>query len=647
MLTNQIKTLSVQQVLDGTDLYKIPIYQRNYAWGDKEITQLIQDIVDYITGDKTKHHYYIGSLVVYVRNEGKPTEFYETIDGQQRLTTLSILVAVIKNIYHNEVNLEWYKNINLEYFSRKKSSQSLQSVFNNEISSNQLVWNDEITDAYQLIIKRLKTVLEENNNISIERFSQYLLSNVTIIRVKVPEDTDLNHYFEIMNNRGEQLEKHEVLKSTLLEILNNIDEEGEREEASKAFHIIWEACSNMEKYVQYGFSVKERDKIFGREKWSDFTIRNFQELTKILDFEEGTKSEFDIDEIITSNHIFKPKEESEDSPERFNSIINFQNFLLQVLRVQEKANIPLDDKRLISIFENILKYKTTSEKIEFVENFGYNLLKMKFLFDKYIIKREFSGTDDNWSLKTLKWYASNTKKFSVSYVNSFGDESADAENKKILMLLSMFHTATPTMVYKHWLNGALNFLNGEEEISANKYIMILENLAKSFVFERFLNEEPKDYFEIIYGENNIMFSNLESVNFKYLTFSNLQNNLVFNYLDYLIWKDSDERKIKEFHYTFRSSVEHFYPQHPKAGNDTLPKNLLDSFGNLCLISNSKNATLNNYMPSAKVDHYKNSPIDSIKQYLMMEMYNETQKWDAISIEKHNEDMIDILKNQIY
>src|SRR5690554_5976120 len=128
MQNDLIKTLSVQQVLNGKDLYKIPIYQRNYAWGDKEITQLIQDIADYISSDKDKNHYYIGSLIVYLRNAGTANEFYETIDGQQRLTTLSILVAVIKNTYKDKIKLDWYENINLEYFSRKKSSESLRSV---------------------------------------------------------------------------------------------------------------------------------------------------------------------------------------------------------------------------------------------------------------------------------------------------------------------------------------------------------------------------------------------------------------------------------------------------------------------------------------------------------------------------------------
>jgi uncharacterized protein with ParB-like and HNH nuclease domain len=60
--------------------------QRNYAWDEGEITQLIQDVIDYLPAGR---NYYIGTLVVFERTEGKRT-VYETIDGQQRLTTLSV-----------------------------------------------------------------------------------------------------------------------------------------------------------------------------------------------------------------------------------------------------------------------------------------------------------------------------------------------------------------------------------------------------------------------------------------------------------------------------------------------------------------------------------------------------------------------------
>ena len=49
---------------------------------------------------------------------------------------------------------------------------------------------------------------------------EYLFEKVVIVRFQVPKDTDLNHYFEIMNSRGEQLEKHEILKSRLMKELN-------------------------------------------------------------------------------------------------------------------------------------------------------------------------------------------------------------------------------------------------------------------------------------------------------------------------------------------------------------------------------------------------------------------------------------------
>jgi uncharacterized protein with ParB-like and HNH nuclease domain len=57
--------------------------------------------------------------------------------------------------------------------------------------------------------------------LSIDEFCNYFFEKVTILRILVPEDTDLNHYFEIMNSRGEQLEKHEILKAKMLEVLED------------------------------------------------------------------------------------------------------------------------------------------------------------------------------------------------------------------------------------------------------------------------------------------------------------------------------------------------------------------------------------------------------------------------------------------
>ena len=69
--------------------YKIPIYQRNYAWERDEISALIKDIYDSMVIDKPI--YYIGTLVTFKRDEN----VFEVIDGQQRLTTIYIVLTAM------------------------------------------------------------------------------------------------------------------------------------------------------------------------------------------------------------------------------------------------------------------------------------------------------------------------------------------------------------------------------------------------------------------------------------------------------------------------------------------------------------------------------------------------------------------------
>ncbi len=654
MKDRQPKYYSIEELFSSED-YVIPIYQRNYEWREPQITQLIQDIVDYIIKNKDIK-YYIGSLISYKR-KSESGVIYEIIDGQQRLTTLTILLNVIKNEY-SKTDLSWYKKLNLYFDSRKIASNTLSYLFNGERLDNKEC-NVSIKQGYLDAQKSLKKILADNQ-VSIEDFCEYFFKKVTILRVLVPEDTDLNHYFEIMNSRGEQLEKHEILKAKMLEILDD-------DHFKYAFNLIWEATSNMEKYVQYGFSVSQRDDLFGKGNWNNLVNEEtvYTKL-KIPTSNYTNERTFSIIELLKnlSTPITDDSNITDESPDRFNTIINFSNFLLHVLRIQTKSDIPLDDKRLLESFAPYLK---NENKKEFVKLFGYNLLKGKFYFDKYIIKREFAKGTDQWSLKRLKWYENNK----VGYVNTFDSnesETNDGINKEILMLLSMFHVSSPTLVYKHWLNAALKFVIEYSEYNlANDYKLYLENLARAFLMDRFLAEKPKDYFKIIYGNKSISKNTLNDLNMNKLNQGTAVENFIFNYFDYLLWKDyrttkeyfkitektiNDDR-IKNFEYTFRSSVEHYYPQYPIDENLILKGDdakWLDNFGNLCLISGSKNSRLSNFMPRAKKDFYSGSlTIDSIKQRIMMEY----EQWDTNGtnnyneIEEHSKKMIDILMKELF
>jgi hypothetical protein len=653
--------ISVKDLLSGACDYLIPIYQRNYAWTEKEISQLIQDIIDSIPSKDDSISYYLGTLVVYPRKNGREVVF-ETVDGQQRLTTLSILACVLRNSYE-KVDMNWYQRPNLSFESREVSSQTLWGLF--EKTADRLSESTAtFLHAYDLTNRLLRLKLEEAK-ISIDKFAGFLFKKVKVLQIPLPEHTNLNHYFEIMNNRGEQLEKHEVLKADLLKVFQPLKDEDTPKWRlwERTFHLIWEACSNMEKYVQYGFSPDQRHVLFGEKDWNQLSISNFEGVCeKLLKLEKektavnqseanrGSRKEYhlSISQIIKGENLPKDETVGDEQPERFNSVINFQNFLLHVLRIQTKKDIPLDDKRLISVFGNELK--AADDKIEFVKEFIFGLLQARMLFDKYIVKREFLASGDRWSLKRLKWYDKNK----VSYVNSFEADSGqdETENRKALMLLSMFHVSTPTTVYKHWLNAALKYLYEEEPgITPSGYTAHLENLAKAFVFDRFLAEDPKEYFQIIFqngGESHASKSNLD---FSKLSFRGIANNLVFNYLDYLLWRDSLEINATAkngFEFSFRSSVEHYYPQNPMDGHPRIEdKNVLDGFGNLCLVSHSKNSRLSNFNPPAKKQHYGNGQLDSLKQHLMMEKYDPSE-WGIKGehIQNHEKEMIGILVGEL-
>ena len=481
MATNEeIKELSIKTLFDENDEYLIPIYQRNYAWTKTEVEQLVMDIHGY---SNKEQNYYIGTLVVFEKVVNNKKVF-ETIDGQQRLTTLSILLSVLKNEY-TDSNLTF--NSLLKYESREISTDTLKYIYQGNLEIENL--NPGMKNAYKTIKNYLK-----NNLKDIDKFKDYLLDKVIILRVNVPKDTDLNHYFETMNNRGEQLEKHEVLKARMME---KLPDDGDK----KLFNDIWEACSDMSRYVQYGFTTDLRDKIFSSE-WNSFVCNNFDGLKN----ESKTQKSQDVsvDDIIGGKCNIETTNEKkdDDTPDRFTSPINFSNFLLHILKVITHKQTSLDDKGLLDAFSNLNK--------EFVKEFGFNLLKMRFLLDNYVIKREYTNDKDEWSLKqAYKYTNENTKQKNVQYKNRFDDENL---NKKILMILSMFHVSNPSQIYKYWLTGTLNFIffnYCEKGIDAdlNHYFEIMNNrgvqlekheVLKARMIEKLSDDTDKKLFNDIW-----------------------------------------------------------------------------------------------------------------------------------------------------
>lgn len=635
-----IAQLTVKEFL-SEDKYVIPIYQRNYDWGEREALQLLEDISDYAKNNNSQN-YYIGSAVVFVRTVNGET-YFETIDGQQRLTTLTILVSLLKHL--NVAS--WFKKPNLSYDHRKEADNALIMLQRKHYSEHQAACN--IIDVYGLFEKNLPQVLR-TKGLELCDFANYLFSKVIILRVPVPQDTQLNHYFEIMNTRGEQLEKHEVLKAILISNLNPNEH--------KLFHLIWEACSDMSSYVQMNFSVAQRTLIFG-DKWTNLQFKDFDSLCYELEIEDiGTLTEDNEDcAPHTLNDLFNdaknniryelPRDGSQDEgkQDRFGSIINFQNFLLQVLKVcyhnsefyqiDIDSQIRLDDKVLIPIFQNILKSLTDkAERRRFVKFFIMKLLFLRVQYDCYVIKREYLNGSESWSLKSLRKYDNNK----ANYINTFSSINSEDENeqgKEIRMLEAMFHISAPTQIYKHWLNALLYCIHNQKSIDTSFLRERLYNLACSFMLDVYIGKDNYDFENIVYKSNKFLPKNsTEDIDWCKIDCGCSVPNFVFNFYDFITWRENPA-KYPKFEFSYRTSVEHFYPQNPTPRYDDLKDRGLDSFGNLCLISRSMNSKFSNNMPKAKLANF--GMIEEVRNGLslklleMMDIVKRSDDWGETQI----------------
>lgn len=631
----RIVELNDETIFDQNAQYVIPRYQRAYAWEYDEIVQLIEDIKD-ATSESNSNNYYIGTLIVCKIKDDPET--YEVIDGQQRLTTLYLLLSYLS--FKEFPDIKPPKK-NLRFDCRKRSNYTLQNI--EEVLKNSSVLEDERLE--QSILNGVEVIRQkfESEKLDVSDFYERLKS-VNLYRIEVPEHTDLNRYFEIMNTRGEQLEQSDILKARLMSFL-----EGNREE-QELFAKIWDACSDMTGYVQMHFNKSDREQIFG-DSWNVFPKKDFfSSLVSSYQSEsdsserELTELKLTIKEIISSE--FNPESQlgnvdssNEDADARFESIISFPHFLLHAIRLylpKEKQpeevglDKSLDDKKLISDFDFVVKSTEEevvdkgqgkkSNKADFAKGFIQHLLQLRYLFDKFIIKREFreENLDGEWSLKELKVSGQDSKKKAYYSNTALKDEGEEeTRNNECLMIQAALRVSYTSPKVMHWITELLNWLRGNHNNP----------------------EGLTDEGEKVAAEATSWF--LDETDYKL----GVQTpRIVFNFLDYLLWKE-DKDKYSDFQFEFRNSVEHLYPQNPSEGSSITHWDGKDMFGNLCLTSRRENSRFSNLSPKLKCQYYSNIvEKGSIKLRIMGEIINKSsdEEWRLRECEKHQKAMLGFL-----
>ena len=546
--------------------YIIPIYQRNYAWSKEEIEQLLDDIND------INRKYYLGSLIV---NEIERNRF-EVIDGQQRLTTLFLLLSYLK---YDSIKID-----SLRFEAREKSNKTLKAIYETKAGykefKNEEEYSTDIIEGYSII----ENYFLGKDADFISRFEKKI-SSVYIIRTQVPKDIDLNHYFEIMNTRGEQLELHEIVKA---KIIGAIETDGKITDDDRIDKVIageiWDACAQMDKYIQMSFSTDKRKKLFS-DNWDSFKCKSFDDIRIAFNgcSRDETKYESETSKlkdilIKKQNNLKQSNDEDKEENERFDSIISFPNFILQVneamniLEAENENDAGLDDKKFIEFLKN--RWSNKEKSLDFV----YSLLKYRYLFDRYIIKREYYGnhkSEGKWSLKKceINNYDKGNKPIYKTTLNTDEEDKNNLDNKQLTLLescLRITYTSPKTM---HWIAKVISEVNKGK--TGKEIIKILEKYCCKKV-------DDSDY------KNSKGFA---------------VERIVFTYLDYILCRDN-LKKYEDFEFQFRKSIEHFFPQHPINKEYKIKDENKDSFGNLALITVSANSKFSNMLPIHKVEQYE-------------------------------------------
>ena len=565
-------SLSVNRLLNE-DTYAIPLYQRNFAWTYDEIEQLLNDVADAV--QENRDNYYIGTLVV-----NKENNIFKIIDGQQRTTALNLIALALKH----EFGFDRLKAVNLIFPARKKSNENIRKLFTKQkISEGD---ENELTRGYRHAKDALKKVLEERQ-LAPQSFVDYLFKKVIIFRSILPEDLDLNLYFERFNSRGEQLEAHEILKAQMMSKF------GEDQEMAQKFARIWDACAEFDKPVMKAFQIRSRpkntdeegEKIFGKE-FTNFKLESVFEKIRVKKIEQRSL----LDAITQTKYESSSLVNNGADISNYTTVIDFPTFLLQVFFIMEgNDETTFDDKKLLKIFEIERRDR------EWVQQFGQLLLTMKHIFDTFIVKNVQLENETEWQIKRGQYetYQRNENR-GWKYVRiNFQKNTFDNLNKNIILLQSMFAVTFTANRDSRWLYEILQFLfNHIEELNQTEFASLfkdfLEKMAVRYAEERLFTEDKsiKKYGAIpVYA---------------------------FNFVDYVLWKNREELKkdydikFEDFKFAYRRSIEHWFPQHLNSEErvEKIDDKFLHSFGNLCIITDSQNSKFGNLIPSAKYKQWE-------------------------------------------
>ena len=634
------RLISLQEVVNEDIFFNIPIYQRLYVWGSDQIKTLLDDLWQAYS-EKQEVFFLGGTLAIERDVEGE--KVLDLIDGQQRFTTLWL------------ASLQWGGGLNDFCFKEVDNAKKHRIGFSirPEVSEyfQQRVDGKKPVDIPQVsqMLEALAVLEHYPSNIentpdwaTFAGFIEFIKTHVKLVLTTVPPQTDLNKLFEVINNRGVQLQHHEILKARLLHFIDVSERE--------AYSRLWEACAGMNDYVEKNLkkacnadvlSLYENKESLSQAKSVLVSVQNDSAEVEPISLADILKEEsINLDDKSSAF-------DEDEMPSNVGSIISFSMLLQHTLRIFLVRNgrediSKVSDKHLIKICENawLKTEKSTKEpNADEVKAFIELLWEVRYQFDKHVVKWVF---DDEVKYHSIRLFTINSSK-----ENRYLQRRTDDSQQSLALLQSMLYHSQE-LVTQYWLTPFLNYLvNNPVEPNTEAYLRHLDNHLLSSEMsdalpliqrtEKFL-KDPEHRENLIEAEVALNQKFENGVQYPHYWFYKLEYVLFL----YLKAQNVQHEWIKNFRITAKSSVEHIAPQSSFSKVEDFP---LHDFGNLALVTRSLNSEFSDKSYGEKREQFKHNH-NNKGVSLKLEYVYQNEKWTPIEIKQHQHKMIDIMQTYL-
>lgn len=257
--------------------YVIPVYQRNYTWKKKHVNRLIQDINDLLIG-KTQSHF-IGSIVYIITSEVFNQREWSIVDGQQRLTTIFLLLYAIRDILERNGDIQKAQALRTQYLENVNAQGDyklrLKPLVNNDSEFKKIVEKDKdnydkSTLIYQNYSIMYKQVEEWLKNYSIEEIID-AINKLYVVYIQLDKDDNAQQIFESINSTGETLKASDLIRNYIL--MNKTDQV-----QTKYFKNYWTVieqnldndAGKLEEFFRFYITIKNFDLVNKNDLYEQF-----------------------------------------------------------------------------------------------------------------------------------------------------------------------------------------------------------------------------------------------------------------------------------------------------------------------------------------------------------------------------------------